>query len=64
MTNQKPQPCPTCQNGDNVTVYKYDSGRCHVECIKCNYLGPSESSVGAAIRSHNVAVTSKNCGGK
>jgi uncharacterized metal-binding protein (TIGR02443 family) len=53
-TNPKMKPCPKCKNDDNLAVYTYDNGWRHVECIKCNYLGPGEGSVRAAIKSHNV----------
>lgn len=52
-TNQKIKSCPTCQSDDNIEVYKYDSGWRHVECTKCNYLGPGEGSVRQAIIAHN-----------
>jgi uncharacterized metal-binding protein (TIGR02443 family) len=51
-TNQKYKPCPVCLNDDNLSVFDYD-GTKHVECIKCNYLGPASGSVRWAIKLHN-----------
>jgi len=53
MTNPKIKPCPKC--GCGLSVYKYDSGWCYVECNNCFYLGPGEGSVKQAIKSHNAA---------
>jgi uncharacterized metal-binding protein (TIGR02443 family) len=47
-------PCPKCGVDDDLTVYTYDNGWRHVECLKCNYLGPGEGSIKAAIKSHNA----------
>ena len=52
MTYPKLADCPKCGNSDNLAVYAYDSWR-HVECVKCNYLGPGEGNITQAIRSHN-----------
>lgn len=52
MTYPKIKPCPKC--GDEVTVYKYDSGWQHVECDNCLYFGPGEGNRLQAIRSHNA----------
>ena len=52
MTYPKMKPCPRC--GDDVVVYTYESGWRHVECLKCNYLGPGEGSIAAAIKAHNI----------
>lgn len=53
-TNPKIAPCPNCKNDENICVYTYESGWRHVECVKCNYLGPGEGSVRQAIKSHNA----------
>lgn len=52
-TNPKMAPCPKC-GSRCVTVYKYDSGWCYVECDDCFYRGHGEGSVNAAIKSHNA----------
>jgi Zn ribbon nucleic-acid-binding protein len=56
MSRQKISPCPTCQSADEVTVYTYESGWRHVECLTCFYLGPGEGSILQAIKSHNERV--------
>lgn len=56
MTNQKPRPCPRCATTDHIAVYSYENGWRHVECTKCNYLGPGEGSIRQAIKSHNERV--------
>ena len=53
MTYPKLKPCPECRNADNLNVFTYENGWRHVECVKCNYLGPGCSSIGAAIRHYN-----------
>ena len=53
MTIQRLKPCPNCETDLNLAIYSYDSGWKHVECTKCNYLGPSEGSKVAAARAHN-----------
>jgi Zn ribbon nucleic-acid-binding protein len=58
MTNPKIKPCPNCRSIEFVTVYTYFSGWRHVECIKCNYFGPGEGSIRAAIKSHNERAVS------
>lgn len=55
MSNPKIKPCPNCHDYNRIVVYKYDSGWCHVECTKCNYFGPGEGSIKAAIKSHNAS---------
>lgn len=55
-TNPKMKPCPTCASTDDLAVYTYESGWKHVECDKCNYLGPGEGSVRWAIKSYNAKV--------
>lgn len=57
MTAPKIKPCPTCGTDERMAVYAYDSGWRHVECIKCNYLGPGEGSIIQAIKSHNAKVS-------
>lgn len=52
-TNPKISRCPNCQSDEQMAVYTYDSGWKHVECTKCNYLGPGETSIRQAIKSHN-----------
>lgn len=53
MSIPKIKPCPQCQNGDYIAVYRYENGWRHVECTKCNYLGPGEGSILAAVIEHN-----------
>ncbi|HWX13479.1 MAG TPA: YheV family putative metal-binding protein [Methylocella sp.] len=53
MTNPKIKPCPKCGAPDNLAVYRYDNDTRHVECLDCDYLGPGEGSVRAAIIAHN-----------
>ncbi len=55
-TNQKFKPCPRCDNADNLAVFDYDGNK-HVECVKCDYLGPCSGSVRWAIRLHNEDVS-------
>jgi hypothetical protein len=54
-TNPKIKPCPECgaDADEHLAVYIYASGWRHVECTKCNYLGPGEGSNRSAIKSHN-----------
>ena len=52
-TNQKIKACPNCNSVDHMAVYKYDSGWCFVECTKCNFFGPGEGSIRAAIKTYN-----------
>lgn len=57
MTNQKIKACPDCgRAGEELTVYKYDSGWKHVECDGCYYFGPGEGSIRQAIKSHNARI--------
>lgn len=46
--------CPKC-GGPDLSIYKYDHGWKHVECNArgCDYMGPGEGSVAAAIKAHN-----------
>lgn len=52
MSYPKMRPCPNCKDSDNLNVFNYDGWR-HVECVKCNYLGPGCGSIADAIRHHN-----------
>lgn len=56
MSYQKIRPCPKC-GSENLSVYKYDSGRQYVECNSCWYRGPGEGSIRAAIKLHNTALS-------
>lgn len=56
MAYPKMKPCPKCRKDDRLAVYTYDSGGRHVECLRCDYLGPCEGSIRQAIRSHNERV--------
>lgn len=58
-TNQKMKPCPRCRSDKFLAVYTYESGGRHVECNNCFYLGPGESSIRAAIKSHNEGAAKK-----
>lgn len=53
MTYPKIKPCPNCGD-DGVDIYEYESGWKHVECHKCNWLGPGEGRNVQAIRSWNA----------
>lgn len=53
MAYPKMKPCPNCKDTDNLHVFNYDGWR-HVECVKCNYLGPGCSSIAHAIRHFNA----------
>lgn len=53
MAYPKMKPCPECKDTENLNVFTYENGWRHVECVKCNYLGPGCSSIGAAIRHFN-----------
>lgn len=57
MSRPKIKPCPMCNSAERICVMAYDSGWRHVECLKCNYFGPGEGSIIAAIKSHNAKVT-------
>ena len=50
-------PCPTCKSDEYIAVYTYENGWRHVECTKCNYLGPGEGSIRQAINSHNARLS-------
>jgi len=52
----KMAPCPNCKSDENLSVYTYESGWRHVECVRCNYLGRGEGTREGAIRSHNAAM--------
>ena len=53
MTIPKMKPCAKCQTDAGLAVFKYDHGGQHVECVRCNYLGPCAGSVLWAVRLHN-----------
>ncbi|MCB1419776.1 MAG: YheV family putative metal-binding protein [Notoacmeibacter sp.] len=53
MAYPRMKTCPTCNSDDRLGVYTYESGWRHVECTKCNYMGPGEGSIRQAIKSHN-----------
>jgi len=53
MSRPKIKPCPRCASDDQITVMRYESGWRHVECLRCDYIGPGEGSIIAAIKSHN-----------
>lgn len=53
MAYPKMKPCPNCKDTDNLNVFNYDGWR-HVECTKCNYLGPGCTSFLWAIKHHNI----------
>lgn len=55
-TRQNMKNCPNCNSTSDLAVYTYENGWRHVECTKCNYLGPGEGSVHAAVKSHNKRV--------
>jgi hypothetical protein len=57
-TNPKMQPCPCCGSAEHLTVYTHSYGWRHVECDNglCQYMGPGEGSVRAAIKAHNEKV--------
>lgn len=54
MTAPKMKPCPICDQTDRLAVYTYDNGGRHVECTRCNYLGPACTSIVWAIKDHNA----------
>ena len=66
MSYPKIKPCPTCKTSDNVAVWTYELpgtftlGNRYVECVKCDYRGPGEGSILAAIRSHNARVAAQS----
>jgi Zn ribbon nucleic-acid-binding protein len=48
--------CPKCKSGAEVAIYEYENGWRHVECTKCNRLGPGEGNIRQAINSWNASV--------
>jgi len=58
-TNPKMKPCPNCGTASAIAVYKYDHGWQHVECDKCDYLGPGCGSQRQAIKAYNERVTAQ-----
>jgi ribosomal protein S27AE len=55
MTYQKLKACPRCGNG-SLGIYSYENGWKHVECSRCNYLGPGKGTIAQAIKSHNERI--------
>ncbi len=53
MAYPKMKPCPECKDTVGLSVFTYDNGWRHVECVKCDYLGPGCGSILSAIRHHN-----------
>lgn len=53
MTNPRMKPCPRCRTDADLAVYTYEAGNRHVECLKCDYLGPAGTSIKQAIKLHN-----------
>lgn len=51
--NPKMKPCPNCNDNDNLGVWDYDGNK-HVECVKCDYLGPCSGSTRWAIKLYNA----------
>jgi Zn ribbon nucleic-acid-binding protein len=58
VTAPKMKPCPDCGNTD-LACWGYEWGWKHVECDKCDYLGPGLGSVTKAIRAHNAAIATE-----
>lgn len=52
-TYPKIKPCPKCGTDEHLSIYGYENGWRHVECDKCQYLGPGEGNIRQAIKSHN-----------
>jgi hypothetical protein len=66
-TNPKMKPCPRCGSAEHLAVYSYEtSGARHVECDNgtCQYLGPGEGSIRAAIKAHNLFLAPPDTGGR
>lgn len=53
---QKLKPCKNCKTDEGLAIFKYESGCQHVECVRCNYLGPGSGSVAGAAKLHNEKV--------
>ncbi len=53
MAYPKIKPCPYCERDDALNVFTYENGGRHVECVRCDYLGPACTSILWAIRHHN-----------
>lgn len=47
------EPCPMCHTSDNLALFKYENNVIHLECTRCVYLGPGESTAKKAIAAHN-----------
>ena len=46
--------CPICDTKDYLELTKTYNGWRHVECFKCNYMGPGEGTMKLAIDGHNA----------
>lgn len=44
-------PCPEC--GDDLGLFKYETGWIRVECVVCIFVGSAGQSKLVAIREHN-----------
>lgn len=60
MSYQKLKPCPNCETDAHLDVFTYDNGWRHVECLKCNYLGPGEGNIRQAIKSYNERIIERH----
>lgn len=54
MAYPKMKACPYCDRDDALEVFTYENGSRHVECVRCDYLGPACTSIRHAIRHHNI----------
>lgn len=54
MANPKVKACVTCESDEHMEAFCYDPHVWHVECLKCNYLGPASGRLRDAIRLHNA----------
>lgn len=63
MSYQKLKPCPNCRDDEHLSIFAYENGCRHVECTKCNYLGPGEGNIREAIKSHNARALLSRIGG-
>lgn len=49
----RPIPCRACRDDAAIAAYKYDNGWWHVECLRCDELGPGEGQLRQAVKSWN-----------
>ncbi|ADU12002.1 hypothetical protein [Asticcacaulis excentricus] len=49
----RPIPCLTCRDDARIAAFKYDNNVWHVECLRCEVLGPGEWSLRQAVKSWN-----------